>query len=131
MENNSNNQKPRKNNGMIAKTAIVGVVAGLIGGGISYYGLDQLNNTQVNNDQAQTSISSNSAKVSKNSAKNSGTMTTAYNDVKGAVVSVINLKRQQSSTRAIFMAFLVVVMIIAARRAISLKPTVKVPALFT
>ena len=102
MENNSNNQKPRKNNGMIAKTAIVGVVAGLIGGGISYYGLDQLNNTQVNNDQAQTSISSSSAKVSKNSAKNSGTMTTAYNDVKGAVVSVINLKRQQSSSSSDF-----------------------------
>lgn len=104
MENNSNNQnqRPKKNNGIIAKTAIVGMVAGLIGGGISYYGLDQLNNAQVNNDQAQTSISSDSAKVSKNSAKNSGTMTTAYNDVKGAVVSVINLKRQQSSEASDF-----------------------------
>ena len=104
MDNNQNNQTPKqptrapkKSNSIITKTAIVGVVAGLIGGGISYYGIDQINNAQVNN-SAQTSISSSSAKISKNSAANSGGMTKAYNQVKGAVVSVINLKRQQSSS---------------------------------
>lgn len=90
--------QPKKNNHLIAKTAIVGVVAGLIGGGVSYTALDQINNAQVgNSNTAQTTINSNSAKVSKNSAKTSGTMTGAYNHVKGAVVSVINLKRQSSS----------------------------------
>lgn len=103
MENNSNNNSnnnqktQRKGNSMLAKTAIVGVVAGLIGGGVSYYGIDQINQAQTTNNQAQTSISSNSAKVSKQAAKNSGSMTAAYNQVKGAVVSVINLKRQASS----------------------------------
>ncbi|RVU71089.1 PDZ domain-containing protein [Lactobacillus xujianguonis] len=95
------NKQPKKNNNsLLAKTAIVGVVAGLIGGGVSYYGLDQINNAQVNtNDSsAQTAISSNSSKVSKQSAKTSGTMTSAYRRVKGAVVSVINLKRQSTSS---------------------------------
>ena len=103
MENqdpNRQNQRLNKNKngkGLMMKTAIVGVVAGLIGGGISYAALDQLNNSSMNNNAAQTSISSNSSKVSKTSAKTSGSMTAAYNRVKGAVVSVINLKRQQSS----------------------------------
>lgn len=93
-----NNNQPKKNH-LLAKTAIVGVVAGLIGGGVSYTALDAINNNQVgNNGSAQTSISSSSAKVSKTSAKTSGTMTNAYNQVKGAVVSVINLKRQSSSS---------------------------------
>lgn len=97
MENNNKNQKSN-NNGLLGKAAIIGVVAGLIGGGVSYYGIDQLNQAQTTTNQAQTSISSSSAKVSKNSAKNSGTMTGAYDRVKGAVVSVINLKRQSSSS---------------------------------
>lgn len=88
-------RQPNKNR-LIATTAVVGVVAGLIGGGVSYTALDQINNAQEANN-AQTSINSNSAKVSKNSAKTSGEMTGAYNKVKGAVVSVINLKRQSSS----------------------------------
>ena len=98
--NNNNLQQPRKKNTngkIIATAAIVGVVGGLIGGGVSYYTADQMNNASVNNGAAQTSVSSSSSKVSEKSAKTSGTMTTAYNDVKGAVVSVINLKRQSSS----------------------------------
>ncbi len=98
--NNNNLQQPRKKNTngkIIATAAIVGVVGGLIGGGVSYYAADQMNNASVNNGAAQTSVSSSSSKVSEKSAKTSGTMTTAYNDVKGAVVSVINLKRQSSS----------------------------------
>ncbi|GAA2865926.1 S1C family serine protease [Lactobacillus intestinalis] len=108
MENqdpNRQNQRLNKNKngkGLMMKTAIVGVVAGLIGGGISYAALDQLNNSSMNNNAAQTSISSNSSKVSKTSAKTSGSMTAAYNRVKGAVVSVINLKRQQSSSSTDF-----------------------------
>lgn len=102
-QNNNNPQQPRKKNTngkIIATAAIVGVVGGLIGGGVSYYAADQMNNAPVNNSAAQTSVSSSSSKVSEKSAKTSGVMTTAYNDVKGAVVSVINLKRQSSSNSA-------------------------------
>ncbi|WP_283111808.1 S1C family serine protease [Lactobacillus gallinarum] len=99
-QNDSQNQPRRKSgNKIIATAAIVGVVGGLVGGGVSYYAMDQMNNGQANN-TAQTSISSSSSKVSEKSAKNGGTMTAAYNDVKGAVVSVINLKRQSASSGA-------------------------------
>ena len=96
-----NNQNSGRNQHGILKTAIVGVVAGLIGGGASYVALDQINNANMNNN-AQTSISSSSAKTSRSSAKTSGTMTPAYNDVKGAVVSVINMKRQTNSSNSLF-----------------------------
>jgi serine protease Do len=98
---NNNSQMPKRRSGngkIIATAAIVGVVGGLIGGGVSYYAADQMNSASVNNSAAQTSVSSSSSKVSQKSAKTSGTMTTAYNDVKGAVVSVINLKCQSSSS---------------------------------
>ena len=99
-QNDHQNQPRRKSgNKIIATAAIVGVVGGLVGGGVSYYAMDQMNNGQANN-TAQTSISSSSSKVSEKSAKNGGTMTAAYNDVKGAVVSVINLKRQSASSGA-------------------------------
>ncbi|MDF7672868.1 trypsin-like peptidase domain-containing protein [Lactobacillus sp. ESL0701] len=94
MDNQNSNHGKNK---ILVKTAVVGVVAGLIGGGASYFAIDQINNANLNNNQAQTTISSNSAKTSKNSAKNSGAMTPAYNDVKGAVVSVINMKRQSNN----------------------------------
>ena len=102
VENQNDNQnQPRRKSGnkIIATAAIVGVVGGLVGGGVSYYAMDQMNNGKANN-TAQTSISSSSSKVSEKSAKNGGTMTAAYNDVKGAVVSVINLKRQSASSGA-------------------------------
>ncbi|KRM06886.1 S1C family serine protease [Lactobacillus kitasatonis] len=98
---NNNSQMPKRRSGsgkIIATAAIVGIVGGLIGGGVSYYAADQMNSASVNNSAAQTSISSSSSKVSQKSAKTSGTMTSAYNSVKGAVVSVINLKRQSSSS---------------------------------
>ena len=98
---NNNSQMPKRRSGsgkIIATAAIVGVVGGRIGGGVSYYAADQMNSASVNNSAAQTSVSSSSSKVSQKSAKTSGTMTSAYNSVKGAVVSVINLKRQSSSS---------------------------------
>lgn len=98
---NNNTRQTKKNNGtgkIIAAAAVVGVVGGLIGGGVSYYAADQINQQSVNSSTAQTSVSSTSSKISAKSAKTSGSMTSAYNDVKGAVVSVINLKRQSSSS---------------------------------
>lgn len=88
----------KKTNSLLAKTAIVGVVAGIIGGGASYACLNQLDNLNTgNNGAGQTQISIQQAKISKNAAKNSGQMTSAYNKVKNSVVSVINLKRQQEN----------------------------------
>lgn len=95
--------QPKHRNPLV-KVAIVSAVAGLIGGGVSYTALNQINNASYSTN-AQTSVSSSSAKVSKNSAKTSGQMTSAYNHVKGAVVSVINLKRQTSSSNSIYGLF--------------------------
>lgn len=96
-------QRPPRKNHLLLKVATVGLVAGLIGGGISYTALNQISqNNAVNNNAAQTSVSSGSAKLSKQSAKTSGAMTPAYNHVKGAVVSVINLKRQSASSSDAF-----------------------------
>ncbi|MGO1641724.1 MAG: S1C family serine protease [Lactobacillus amylovorus] len=100
---NNNSQMPKRRSGsgkIIATAAIVGVVGGLIGGGVSYYAADQMNSASVNNSAAQTSVSSSSSKVSQKSAKTSGTMTSAYNSVKGAVVSVIN--QSSSSTDSLY-----------------------------
>ncbi|MDF7637941.1 trypsin-like peptidase domain-containing protein [Lactobacillus sp. ESL0791] len=97
-------EKQTSNKGIFVKTAVIGVVAGLLGGGVSYAALDQVNNAN-NNSNAQTSISSTSAKTSKDSAKNSGAMTPAYNDVKGAVVSVINMKRETTSGNSLYDIF--------------------------
>ena len=44
-----NNQNSGRQQHGILKTAIVGVVAGLIGGGASYVALDQINNANMNN----------------------------------------------------------------------------------
>ena len=104
VENQTNNQTPntpkKKGNKIIATAAIVGVVGGLVGGGVSAYAVNQMNDSAVTTNNAQTSVSSKSSKVSEKSAKTSGTMTHAYDDVKDAVVSVINLKRQASSSSA-------------------------------
>ena len=116
VQNQSQNQASRSNlstadksqNKLLTKAAIVGVVAGLLGGGVSYVGLEQYSN-YADSSSAQTSISSSSASISKNSAKNSGTMTSAYNKVKGAVVSVINLKKILLVNQVVFMTYLAVV----------------------
>nr|WP_236692259.1 trypsin-like peptidase domain-containing protein [Lactobacillus psittaci] len=96
----------KRQNKFLTKVAIVGVVAGLLGGGVSYYGLEQVAN-YTGSATNQASISSSSSKISATSAKNSGTMTAAYNKVKGAVVSVINLKKtsSQKSSSSLFDLF--------------------------
>ena len=89
---NKNNQVNSKKNTLV-KTGIVSVVAGLLGGGIAYAGLSQVNNNDSNN-APQTAVVQ-PTKSSKSSSNNSQ-MTNAFNDVKASVVSVINLKRQSA-----------------------------------
>lgn len=81
----------KKTNNLV-KTGIIGVVAGLLGGGVAYAGLSQVNNDSAT--QSGTPI----VKTVKNTSKNSGEMTAAYNTVKNTVVSVVNLKRQSSTS---------------------------------
>ena len=89
-ENNTKNSN--KHNALI-KTGIVGVVAGLLGGGVAYAGLSQINGQNA----PQTTVAP-TAKVEKSKSKNSSQMTNAFNTVKNSVVSVVNLKRQSSSS---------------------------------
>lgn len=65
-----------KHNTLI-KTGIVGVVAGLLGGGVAYAGLSQVNGQNA----PQTSVAP-TAKVEKSNSKNSNQMTNAFNTVK-------------------------------------------------
>lgn len=82
----------KKKNNTLLKTGIVGVVAGLLGGGIAYAGMSQVNQNGVQSTAAPT------VTTVKNTSKSSGQMTAAFNAVKKSVVSVVNLKRQSSTT---------------------------------
>lgn len=72
----NNTKHPTKHNALI-KTGIVGVVAGLLGGGVAYAGLSQVNGQNA----PQTSVVP-TTKVEKSSSKNSSQMTNAFNTVK-------------------------------------------------
>lgn len=80
-----------KKNNTLLKTGIVGVVAGLLGGGVAYAGM-----SQVSQNSAQTAAPT--VTTVKNTSKSSGQMTAAFNAVKNSVVSVVNLKRQSSTS---------------------------------
>lgn len=88
-----NNTKNSNKHNALIKTGIIGVVAGLLGGGVAYAGLSQINGQNA----PQTTVAP-TAKVEKSNSKNSSQMTNAFNTVKNSVVSVVNLKRQSSSS---------------------------------
>lgn len=105
------NARKKENNRLLTKAAIIGVVAGLLGGGIAYGGLSAANlNSNTSSSTASSSSSSNTGetgsvttsssgttKVNK-STTTSGTMTSAYKKVQNAVVSVLNYKYTSSSS---------------------------------
>lgn len=88
MKNNSNQSS---NKSILWRTTVVGLVSGLLGGGVGYYSFAHLNSntTPVVSTTGQTQVQKTS------SSKASGSMTNAFNHVKGAVVSVVNLQKQQ------------------------------------
>lgn len=101
MDNNQNETKrkkqPSKSKNIIWKTAAVGAVAGILGGGLTYAGVNWANQnagTSTSN-QVQTVTPTKTSSNSSNS--DSGTMSKAFADVKGAVVSVINLQKQKAN----------------------------------
>ena len=105
------NARKKENNRLLTKAAIIGVVAGLLGGGIAYGGLSAANlNSNTSSSAASSSSSSNTGetgsvttsssgttKVNKSTTTN-GTMTSAYKKVQNAVVSVLNYKYTSSSS---------------------------------
>ena len=104
------NARKKENNRLLTKAAIIGVVAGLLGGGIAYGGLSAANlNSNTSSSMASssssntgetgsvTTSSSGTTKVNK-STTTSGTMTSAYKKVQNAVVSVLNYKYTSSSS---------------------------------
>ena len=104
------NTRKKENNRLLTKAAIIGVVAGLLGGGIAYGGLSAANlNSNASSSTASssssntgetgsvTTSSSGTTKVNKSTTA-SGTMTSAYKKVQNAVVSVLNYKYTSSSS---------------------------------
>lgn len=88
-----------KNNKFWVKVALVGLVAGLIGGGISL-GAGNFIAGIRNRVALRTPAGSNKAggtSVAKNKANLNNESTKAYNSVKNSVVSVINQQKTQSS----------------------------------
>lgn len=103
-------KRKKENNRFLAKVAIVGVVAGLLGGGVAYGGLTAANLNSNSTSSSSSTSSANSGdtgsvttstsgttKVNK-STTTSGTMTSAYRKVQNAVVSVLNYKYTSSSS---------------------------------
>ncbi|WP_251545965.1 S1C family serine protease [Limosilactobacillus caecicola] len=89
----------KNNNKFWLKVAVVGLVAGLIGGGISLGAGDLISNLR---DRISTLTTSSSNKaggtsVSKNKANLNNQSTKAYQSVKNSVVSVINQQTTQSN----------------------------------
>lgn len=76
------------------KIVVVSVVAGLIGGGVAAGGVVHF--TQGDQAANVTTAKSNAVKVSENNVKGKSSATKAFKNVSGAVVSVINLQKQQS-----------------------------------
>lgn len=105
---NPNNIDPNQNNGnkhhgkkgaSLWQIAIVAVVSALIGGGIAFAGFEMVGKNQANSsDNATTSSTAGTAKVSNVSVKTSSAMTKAFSKVEGAVVSVINQQKESQNS---------------------------------
>ncbi|TGD17609.1 PDZ domain-containing protein [Levilactobacillus suantsaiihabitans] len=98
---------PKKRGGLtLTKVAVTALVAGLLGGGAAYGGINYLNNSGIND----TAVPSGSNKSGNASTSNvtvnvSSQSTKAFNKVKGAMVSVINLQKQNSSSSTLGQLF--------------------------
>ena len=102
------NQKPRNaKNKFWLKVAGVGLVAGLIGGGLSL-GIGNMIENHVQTSSTNVPAGSNKSggtKVNKNKANLSNQATKTYDSTKDAVVSVINKQEVQSSNQGIMGMF--------------------------
>jgi len=90
----------------LTKVAITAVVAGLLGGGVAYGGISYINNSGIND----TAVPSGSNKSGNASTSNvtvnvNSQSTKAFNQVKGAMVSVINLQKENSNNSTLGQLF--------------------------
>lgn len=96
------NEKRSGSKSATMKVAIVGLVAGLVGGGAAAGGVAYLNNSGMLAPSAVTTGKTTPVKVSNSNVKGTSDATKAFNKVSGAVVSVINLQKQQSLGDSMF-----------------------------
>lgn len=109
-DNNNNNQEqfnndsqptpqPKKRGRMtMTKVAVTAAVAGLLGGGVAYGGMTYLSNTGVTSTAVPVgSNKTGNTKTSNVTVNVNSQATKAFNQVKGAMVSVINLQKQSSN----------------------------------
>ena len=93
-------QQPQKPRNSLKQTAIVAVVAAVIGGGVgggaAYYGLKNAAESSLG--VTSSTQKAGTTKVANVAVKESNSSTTAAAKVKGAVVSVVNLQKAQSTS---------------------------------
>lgn len=82
----------------MTKVAVTAAVAGLLGGGVAYGGMTYLSNTGVTSTAVPVgSNKTGNTKTSNVTVNVNSQATKAFNQVKGAMVSVINLQKQSSN----------------------------------
>ncbi|MDT6979457.1 trypsin-like peptidase domain-containing protein [Levilactobacillus zymae] len=83
----------------MTKVAVTAAIAGLLGGGVAYGGMNYLNNSGVTSTAVPAGSNKTGNTKTSNVTVNVNTQATkAFNQVKGAMVSVINLQKQSSSS---------------------------------
>ncbi|GEO66943.1 S1C family serine protease [Levilactobacillus spicheri] len=94
-----NDPQPRKKRGLtLTKVAVTAAVAGLLGGGVAYGGLNYLSNSGLNDTAVPAGTNKTGNTKTSNVTVNVNSQSTkAFNSVKGAMVSVINLQKQSSN----------------------------------
>ncbi|MDG2980093.1 trypsin-like peptidase domain-containing protein [Latilactobacillus curvatus] len=85
-----------QNSGLM-KTAVVAVIAALIGGGVAGYAGSKMGSNTVSS-TAQVPTKAGATKISNIKVNSSSQTTTAFNKVNKAVVSVVNLQKQQDNS---------------------------------
>lgn len=94
-------QQPNRsqNRGLLTKVAATALVAGLLGGGIAFGGATYVSNHTATSTSVPTgSNSGGTTSTSKMSVKVDSQASKAFQAVKGSVVSVINMQRQNQSS---------------------------------
>ncbi|KRK89732.1 trypsin-like serine protease [Levilactobacillus koreensis JCM 16448] len=91
-------KRPRK--GLtLTKVAVTAAVAGLLGGGVAYGGINYINNSGLNDTAVPSgSNTTGNTKTSNVTVNVNNQSTKAFNQVKGAMVSVINLQKQSNNS---------------------------------
>jgi len=86
----------------LTKVAVTAAVAGLLGGGVAYGGITYLNNSGINDTAVPAGTNkTGNTKTSNVTVNVNSQATKAFNSVKGAMVSVINLQSQSNSGNAL------------------------------